>query len=118
MNEMTVTPAMLAGRPKTVIDIPQKQARKTLEVTLGGTAPVIDGKLDEWPAADTAWAEIDSRTRATLWFTTDRIHGAFRTGDAKLLDNSATDPRFVFKKGGALDLCFSTKKPSQNSNRC
>lgn len=106
---VTVTPAMLAGQPRTVSDVPQKQARKTLEVTLGGTAPVTDAKLDEWPAADAAWAQIDDRTRATLWFTTNRIHAAFRTGDAKLLDNSAADPRFLYKKGGALDLYFGAK---------
>ena len=28
---------------------------------------------------------------------------------AWLLDNSAAGPRFLFKKGGALDLCFGTK---------
>ena len=64
---ITVTPAMLAGRPKTVSEAPQKQARKTLEVTLGGAEPKTDGKLDEWPAADSAWAQIDDRTRAALW---------------------------------------------------
>jgi len=78
-------------------------------VAAGGKGPTVDGKLEDWPTAESAWAQIDSRTTASLWITPERIHAAFRSGDPKLLDNSATDPRFLFKFGGALDLYFGAK---------
>ena len=43
-----------------------------------------------------------------------RIFAAFSTGDAKLIDNNANDPRFPFKGGGALDLYFGAKMNPEN----
>jgi len=100
---------MVAGLPATLAEPVQKQVRRTLEVAAGGKGPTVDGKLEDWPSAETAWARIDPRTTASLWITAERIHAAFRTGDPKLLDNSATDPRYLFKFGGALDLYFGAK---------
>jgi len=100
---------MLAGLPATLAEPVQKQVRRTLEVAAGGKGPTVDGKLEDCPTAETARARIDPRTTASLWITPESIHAAFRSGDPKLLDNSATDPRFLFKFGGALDSYFGTK---------
>ena len=107
---ITVTPAMLAGLPATVEEAVPKQARKILEVTLGGTAPIVDGNAADWSTVGAGHvARIDQRTTASLHIADSRIFAVFRTGDAKLLDNSAADPRFLFKFGGALDLCLGAK---------
>jgi len=106
---ITVTPSMLAGLPATLVEPVQKQVRRTLEVAAGDRGPTVDGKLEDWPTAETAWARIDPRTTASLWITPERIQAAFRSEDPKLLDNSATDPRYLFKFGGALDLYFGAK---------
>ena len=94
--------------------------RETLVVAWRERAPAVDGKLDDWSAAQ--WAVVDKRgTRA--WFnsdakpydvsaavsiTGDRLFVAFRTGDANLLKNSGDTPNALFKTGGALDVMLGT----------
>ncbi|MET0263012.1 MAG: hypothetical protein ABW223_08955 [Rariglobus sp.] len=80
------------------------------------TAPAVDGKLDDWPA--TNWVDIDQRG-VRAYFNSDskpynvtgsvavaggRLYAAWRTGDARLLENSGEMPVAPFKTGGALDL--------------
>ena len=84
-HDAAMAPAMLAGLPATLAEPVQKQVRRTLEVAAGGKGPTVDGKLEDWPTTETAWARIDPRTTASLWITPERIHAAFRTGDPKLL---------------------------------
>lgn len=80
------------------------------------TAPVVDGKLDDWPT--TNWVDIDKRgTQAyfdannkpydvtgSLAVAGGRLYVAWRTGNEKLLENSGEMPVAPFKTGGALDL--------------
>lgn len=87
-----------------------------LKVALRGTAPTLDGRLDDWTGAD--WVEIDKSgvaaffdsntkpydVRGAVAVTGDRLYAAFRTGDANLLRNSGEMPHALFKTGGALDL--------------
>jgi len=68
---------------------------------------VVDGKLDEWKTVATA--DVDTRTKAALWFANGKIYGSYRTNDPTLLDNVAADPRYLFKFGGAIDLFFVAK---------
>ena len=104
---ITITPEMLKDLPETLEEPVNNQVRKTLEVPLGGIPPVVDGKLDEWKTVATA--DVDTRTKAQLWFAKDRIYGNLRTNDPTLLDNVAADPRYLFKFGGAIDLFFGAK---------
>jgi hypothetical protein len=88
----------------------------TLTIALRKTAPVVDGKLDDWAGAD--WAVIDRRgtaanfnsdskpydVTAAVAVSGDRLYAAFRTQDAELLKNSGETPNAPFKTGGCLDL--------------
>lgn len=80
------------------------------------TAPVVDGDLSDWPAAN--WVDIDKQG-ARAYFNADskpyditgsvsvaggRLYAAWRTGNPKLLTNSGELPTAPFKTGGALDL--------------
>ena len=94
----------------------QNQGRGVLEIALRRTAPVVDGKLDDW--MDATWVDIDKSGVAAnfnsnskpydvtgaLAIAGDRLYAAFRTGDEKLLRNSGEVPNAPFKTGGALDL--------------
>lgn len=104
-----VTPAMLDGLAPTLVEAPRTQFRNTLDVAVTTRPPIVDGKFDEWSNATNAWAQIDGRTAAALTVTSNRLFAAFRTGDAKLLDNAAPDWRFAFKSGGGLDVLLGTK---------
>ena len=98
----------------------QAQGRGVLEVALHGAAPVVDGKLDDWAGA--AWVDIDKSgvganfnsdskpydITAAVAIAGDRLYAAFRTGDAKLLQNSGEMPTAPFKTGGALDVMLGT----------
>ena len=91
-----------------------------LEVTLRGQTPSVDGKLEDWAGA--AWVDIDKSgvaanfnsnskpydITAALTIAGDRLYAAYRTGDAKLLQNSGEVPNAPFKTGGALDLMLGT----------
>ena len=90
--------------------------RGTLKVALRPTAPVVDGRLDDWAGAD--WADIDKSgvaayfdssskpydVRGALAVAGDRLYAAFRAGDPNLLHNTGEMPSALFKTGGALDL--------------
>ncbi|MEI6678330.1 MAG: hypothetical protein WCL21_06965, partial [Mariniphaga sp.] len=88
----------------------------SLNVAISNEAPVVDGKLTDWPRA--VWADIDkSGVKAYFNATSkpyditgamtvagDRLYLAYRTGDEKLLKNTGEMPVAPFKTGGALDL--------------
>ena len=92
-----------------------------LAVTLRQQAPVVDGKLEDWPAT-TDWASIDRRgvkanfnsdsrpyeVSAAVAVSGDRLYAAWRTTEKGLLDNSAENPQSIFKTGGCLDLMLGT----------
>jgi len=94
----------------------QAQGRGVLGVVGRRTAPVVDGKLDDWPT--TNWVDIDKRgvhayfnsnttpynVTGSIAVSGGRLYAAWRTGDAKIIDNSGEMPIALFKTGGALDL--------------
>ncbi len=95
----------------------QKAAgQETLVVTRRKTAPSVDGKLDEWSAAQ--WAVIDQRgtaanfdsnsrpynVSAALAVSGGKLYAVWRTGDKDLLRNSGETALAPFKNGGCLDL--------------
>ena len=98
----------------------QEKGRAPLEIAIISHAPSVDGSIEEWAGA--AWVDIDKSgvkanfnsnskpydITAALAISGDRLYAAFRTGDAKLLQNSGEVPNAPFKTGGALDLMLGT----------
>ncbi|TWT79137.1 hypothetical protein CA13_05350 [Planctomycetes bacterium CA13] len=92
-----------------------------LNVPLRAAAPVVDGKLNDWPVTS-EWAMIDRRgtkanfdsnsrpydTGASLCIVGDRLFAAWRTTEKDLLNNSGETPGALFKTGGCLDLMLQT----------
>ena len=99
-----------------------------LQIAVNGAAPRVDGQLDDW--ANAKWVDIDksgvaaffnAKTRpyditGALAVSGDRLFAAYRTGNAKLLQNSGEVPTALFKTGGALDLMLGTD-PNANPQR-
>ncbi len=91
-----------------------------LQVAINRQAPVVNGQLDDWAEAN--WVDIDksgvaaffnAKTRpydvsGALEVSGDRLFAAYRTGNAKLLQNSGEVETAPFKTGGALDLMLGT----------
>ena len=91
-------------------------APKRVTVSLAQTAPVVDGKLDDWSGAD--WANIDDRgtrahfnsnskpyqVEATLRIAGETVFAAWRTSENKLTENTGEQATAPFKTGAALDL--------------
>jgi hypothetical protein len=92
-----------------------------LTVPLRAVAPVVDGKLDDWPPT-TDWAAIDRRgvkanfnsdskpydVSAAVCVSGNRLFAAWRTTLKNLLANSGETPNALFKTGGCLDLMLGT----------
>jgi hypothetical protein len=88
-----------------------------LSVVMRRQAPVVDGRLDDWPAS-TDWAVIDRRgikanfnsnsrpyeVSAAVSLCGDKLYAAWRTTEKDLLNNSGETPNALFKNGGCLDL--------------
>lgn len=99
---------------------PQADGPKVLQVNISTKQPVVDGKLNEW--AQASWADIDKRgvkgnfntaskpydVTGALMVSNGRLYAAFRTGNAKLTDNSGEMPLAPFKTGGALDIMIGS----------
>lgn len=95
--------AMLADLPLKRPSAGERKIGDKLPVVVRAAPVTVDGKLDDWPA-DTAWAPLDAKASVAIAATSDALILAYRTGDAKAIDNDAADPRFLFKTGGAFDL--------------
>lgn len=88
-----------------------------LAVPMRSTAPVVDGKLDEWPVT-TEWATIDRRgtkanfnsdskpyeVSAAVCVNGGKLYAAWRSTEKALLQNSGEEPQALFKTGGCLDI--------------
>ncbi len=95
----------------------QARGSGTLSVVIRQQPPVVDGKLDDWPAT-TDWASIDRRgikanfnsnsrpyeVSAAVSLSGDKLYAAWRTTEKDLLSNSGETPNALFKTGGCLDL--------------
>jgi hypothetical protein len=105
----------------------EKKGQDVLTVSLRQTPPTVDGKLDDWAAAN--WVTIDVRSkqqgdwgrskqesRAALAIADDRLYAAFKTGEPNTLANSGAAIRNLFKTGGALDLMLGAD-PNADSRR-
>jgi len=105
-----------------------EQGSGVLAVAIGGSAPAVDGNLDDWGHAQ--WAPIDHRGTAA-WFNSDakpwdvdgavavangKLYAAWKTGDPKLIQNAGDIPNALFKSGGALDLMIGAD-PTAKPNR-
>ena len=98
----------------------QSESSGVLRVAMNGAAPRVDGQLDDWAGAN--WVDIDksgvaaffnAKTKpydisGALAVSGDRLFAAYRTGNAKLLQNSGEVETAPFKTGGALDLMLGT----------
>jgi hypothetical protein len=107
----------------------KEQKSGPLKVSSQSTAPIVDGRLDEWDSAN--WAQIDksgvaaffdSKTKpydvtAALAISGDRLYAAFRTGDSNLLRNSGEMSQALFKTGGALDLMVGADTGADESRK-
>ena len=94
----------------------KQEGSRTLKVAMRKTAPVVDGKLEEWRGSD--WAAVDKRGVAA-WFDSKsrpynvsaavcvsggKLYAAWRTSEPELLKNSGEMANAPFKTGGALDI--------------
>jgi hypothetical protein len=107
----------------------KEQKSGPLKVSSQSTAPIVDGRLNEWDSAN--WAQIDksgvaaffdSKTKpydvtAALAISGDRLYAAFRTGDSNLLRNSGEMSQALFKTGGALDLMVGADTGADESRK-
>jgi len=96
----------------------EQKAPSQLTIPMGGVAPVVDGKSNDWGKAK--WVTIDqynsSETRAALMVAGDLLYGSILTRDPNLLDNSGTSLQTLFKSGGGIDLMIGTD-PAANPKR-
>jgi len=81
-------------------------ATQTLVVPANAASLRVDGRLKDWKEVD--FVQIDSRTKAALAVSGDRLFAAFKTADPNLLRNRPEALQNIFKTGGALDLVLDS----------
>src|SRR5436190_22530113 len=77
-------------------------AAQTLVIPTDAAALQVDGRLNDWKKVE--FAQIDSRTKAALAVSGDRLFAAFNTDDLNLLRNRPETLQDTLKTGGAHDL--------------
>ena len=97
----------------------REQGGGVLHVALASAAPTVDGRLDDWNAAE--WVEID-KSGTAAWFDSNtkpydirgavcvadgKLFAAWKTGLPDLLRNSGEMPIAPFKTGGTLELMIA-----------
>ncbi len=104
---VSLTAAATAALPAIRVTKARTQGRATTFVNVLAESPTVDGKLDDW-SAGTRWHEVGDAGLAGVTVSGDRLYAAFKTSNPRLLDNDATDPRFMYKNGGCIDLMIGT----------
>jgi hypothetical protein len=105
-GKVTVAADALAALPETRVEPGRKTERNVLTVRIVETAPVVDGKLDDWAGAQ--WATLDNRASAAVAVSQGTLFAAWKTGDPGAVEGGPGDFRYQFKRGGALDLMIGT----------
>lgn len=101
-GDLSVTPQTLTNLPEQQVFPARKGGRGSMEIGVMATAPVVDGKLDEWANAD--WGNIGHAGMGAMAIKGDKFYAAWKTGNPKVLANAAADPEFAFKRGGGVDI--------------
>jgi hypothetical protein len=106
-NSITLTAATLAKLPETSTKLARKQSSERLKVQMGGTEPVVDGKVGEYAF----WALIEGGPKASARIGAKHLYAAWQTGNPQALNNGGGDYKFFFKRGGAVDIMLETSPP-------
>jgi hypothetical protein len=99
------------------------QVSQTLIVPVSAGLLPMDANLPKWDPKQFVtideqtkqvgdWGRSKTQTSAALRIGGDRLYVAFKTGDPRALDNSATSLQNLFKTGGGLDLMLATNPGS------
>jgi hypothetical protein len=106
-GNVTIGANDLSSIPATSVQTARKEGRPKYDVALLKQGPRVDGDLSDWPA-QARWLTIDDRASAAVGVDGDNLYVALRGDDAKALDNTSKDHRYLFKSGGALDIMLGT----------
>ena len=110
-TDVMLDAAALAKLPDSTTTPRRKKTANLLDVEVGGAEPVVDGLLDEYRA----WAAMTGERKATLRIGAKHLYAAWRTGDKDCLDNSGGDYKFLFKRGGCVDIMLQTDVSAKRS---
>ena len=84
----------------------EKAAQAVNEVVVGKASPAMDPKLSGWDKA--AFVDIDlqdgTRAEAALAYDATNLYACVKVPDASPWRNAATDWRYLFKGGDAIDI--------------
>ncbi len=108
-NPITLDAATLAKLPETSTKLARKQSFDRLPVEMGGAEPVVDGKVNEY----SIWAPIEAGRKSSIRIGAKHLYAAWRTGDPACLANDGGDYKFLFKRGGCVDLMLETIPPEK-----
>jgi hypothetical protein len=120
LGTVSVTSEFASRTPATLTEPRRNPGSQELEVS-ALAAPIEN--LAAWKPASVV--AIDHRASAGVAFDQNHLYIQWQTGDPDLIANAATDYRFLFKKGGGLDLMLNVQpqrgdaraKPSQDNVR-
>lgn len=94
---VNLTPEIVGRIPATQVDPSRVPGRQELVVPLATVQ-----NLSTWKPASSVL--IDHHASAAVAVDSTNLYAQWRTDDPDLLSNAATDFRFLFKRGGGLDL--------------
>jgi hypothetical protein len=105
-GDVTLSAGQLAKLPEQYVIKARRQTAQTLKIEVGGKAPVVDGKSDEYHY----WAPVGSAggRQASVRIHGGNLYAVWQTGDPRALENAGGDFRYLFKRGGAVDLMLQT----------
>ena len=105
--------AIVARLPETQKTPRRKKTANQLKVEVGGPEPVVDGNLDDYAH----WAGLAGERQASIRLGETHLYAAWRTGDKDALSNDGGDYRFLFKRGGSVDIMLRTDATTERSGK-